>query len=197
MGTHIYVFLKMSVKNRLLLLKNLLYSMAVAKTGSITQAAAQNGIKAANLSRLMKEFEEALGCPLFHRKSTGVELTREGYLVMEEAKRLEDELEELEYYAISRASTANHVDLYLPSNLRLMDLEKFYKAYPGIQIDILTDVGSFDVGVFYEEPFLPKDFIVTQHQINQNSVGQMIWVAYRDKHVSAIAVYDFIVSRLV
>lgn len=186
----------MSVKNRLLLLKNLLYFTAIARTGSITRAAAQNGIKAANLSHMMKEFEQTLGCSLFHRKSTGVELTREGYLVLEEAKRLEDELEELEYYAVSRASTANHVDLYLPSNLRLMDLEKFYKAYPSIQIDILTDVGSFDVGVFYEEPFLPKDFIITKHQIKQNNVGQMIWVAYRDKHVAAVAVYDFIVSRL-
>ncbi len=187
----------MSVKNRLILLKNLLYFMAIARTGSISRAAMQNGIKAANLSRMMKEFENAIGCSLFYRKSTGIELTREGYLVLEEAKRLEDEVEELEYYAVLKNASGNHVSLYLPSNLCFMDLEKFYQTYPNIQIDIKKDVCSFDVGVFYEEPFLSKDFITTKHQIRQGNIEQIIWIAYRDKHVEATAVYGFIVSCLI
>ncbi len=185
----------MSVKNRVLLLKKMLFFMAVAKAGSISRAAAQNGIKPANLSQMMKDFEKMLGCRLFHRKSNGVELTREGYLVLEEAKRLEIELGEVEYYAIS-ASVPNRVNLSLPTNMQITDLDTFYKAYPGIQIDILRDVSACDVGVFYEEPLLPKGFVITSHQIQRNHMGQTIWVAYRASNESAVAVYDFVVSRL-
>lgn len=54
------------------------YFMEVARTGSITEAAARVHVAASAVSRQMVKLEESLGCTLFERQARGMALTEAG-----------------------------------------------------------------------------------------------------------------------
>jgi DNA-binding transcriptional LysR family regulator len=62
--------------------------LAVAETGSITQAADQLGLTQSALSRRIQQYEEQLGARLLVRNRNGIELTEEGRLVLVSGQRL-------------------------------------------------------------------------------------------------------------
>jgi len=66
--------------------------LAVARTGSISGAAAQLGVQHSTVSRRMRQFEEKLGARLIERKKSGYELTQAGENVKDAANRIEREV---------------------------------------------------------------------------------------------------------
>ena len=60
---------------------------AVARTGSITLAAAGLGVAPTSVGRMIRNFEASLGFALFHRKARGTVLTGEGRLLYETTRR--------------------------------------------------------------------------------------------------------------
>ncbi len=78
-------------------LVHLKYAVEVAKTGSITQAAENLYMGQPNLSKAIRELEAAVGIPIFKRTTKGVTLTPEGSEFIERAKKVLDQIDEMEH----------------------------------------------------------------------------------------------------
>ena len=69
-------------------LKALRYFIKVVEVGSISQAANELGLTQPGLSRLMRQFEEQTGWPLFERGPRSLSITREGEVVAREGRAI-------------------------------------------------------------------------------------------------------------
>jgi DNA-binding transcriptional LysR family regulator len=66
--------------------------LSVARSGQFLAAARKLGVNHATLSRRVSALEEALGCQLFLRSTTGCELTEDGTRFLASAERMETEM---------------------------------------------------------------------------------------------------------
>jgi len=113
----------------------------VAKYGSITQAAKYLLSNQPNLTRTIKNLENALGCTLFLRSNRGIKLTPEGEklyshlrIAFEHIVIGENEIigsKSLEHGTVSVAATEVALRCFL-----LPVLKKYRVAYPGIHLRI-------------------------------------------------------------
>ncbi|MGO3791362.1 MAG: LysR family transcriptional regulator, partial [Enterococcus gilvus] len=74
------------------------YFWAVAQEGNISRAARILNITQPTLSRQIKELEERIGAPLFHREKNKLSLTKDGYFLKDRAEEiltLDDKLEQV------------------------------------------------------------------------------------------------------
>ena len=136
--------------------------LAVAQTGSITQAAEQCHLALGAASTRMKELEQRLGVELLERHARGVRLTEAGQLVLDRARAIERELGrmqvELEDHLqgvtghIRVIANVSSLATVLPN-----DLTDFLQNHPGIRIDLseytsreiqrMLAEGQADIGV--------------------------------------------------
>src|SRR5690606_42104326 len=79
--------------------------LAVARHGTISQAAENIGLSQPALTRRLQQLEEHLGAPLVERSGRGVVLTELGRLAVQEGQALVERYERL------RTSIAEHVRL--------------------------------------------------------------------------------------
>jgi DNA-binding transcriptional LysR family regulator len=84
-------------------LRHLRYFVAVAEELHFTRAAERLGMKQPPLSLQIRRLEEELGTSLFHRLTRGVELTETGTLLLDEARRILDQVERIKAGVQSRA----------------------------------------------------------------------------------------------
>ncbi|NBT72988.1 MAG: LysR family transcriptional regulator [Betaproteobacteria bacterium] len=136
--------------------------LAVAQTGSITQAAEQCHLALGAASTRMKELEQRLGVELLERHARGVRLTEAGQLVLDRARAIERELGRLQVELedhqqgvtghIRVIANVSSIATVLPN-----DLTAFLQSHQGIRIDLseytsreiqrmLAD-GQADIGV--------------------------------------------------
>ncbi len=84
-------------------LRHIRYFVAVAEELHFTRAADRLGIKQPPLSLQIRQLEREIGTPLFHRLTRGVELTEAGALLLDDARRILDQVEQAKARALSRA----------------------------------------------------------------------------------------------
>jgi len=72
------------------------YMVEIDRTRSITQAAANLFLTQPSLSRILHELEGQLGYPIFERSNRGVRPTPDGVVFLRHARRILNELEEIE-----------------------------------------------------------------------------------------------------
>ncbi len=142
--------------------------LAVAQTGSITQAAQQCHLALGAASTRLRELEERLGTTLLVRQARGTVLTEAGERVVRRARVIERELAQLglELQDLKNGA-AGHVRVVanMSSIAAVLpaDLTDFLKAHPGVQIDLseqtsrdiqsLVADGQADIGILTSPSF--------------------------------------------
>lgn len=122
---------------------DLRYFLCVARTGSLSRAAAELGVSVSTVSRRIVELEANLGATLFSRSPTGYTLTLEGERVLKGAEMVEAGVFAVERSAYGladrpsgtvRLATSENIatDLVIPA------LARFREQYPLIRLEIVT-----------------------------------------------------------
>lgn len=77
-------------------IQHLRYAVEVAKTGSISRAAENLFMGQPHLSKAIRELEEDMNITIFRRTPKGVEPTEQGEQFIEYARRILEQIDELE-----------------------------------------------------------------------------------------------------
>ncbi|WP_205387725.1 LysR family transcriptional regulator [Pseudosulfitobacter sp. DSM 107133] len=123
--------------------------LAVARTGTLTGAAASLGAGVATVSRRIERLEAALGVPLFARAQTGYQLTDEGTALMPRAEALEAAMDGFQSAAQAGRGVQGHVRVATAENLAnpllIPSLGSLLAAHPGLTVEVSTDVASVNL----------------------------------------------------
>ena len=126
---------------------DLKHFLAVARTGSLTQAGLTLRISVATVSRRIGALERRLGTRLFDRKRTGYELTESGVAVRSKAEEIEQAVLSVEREVLGRDRKASgRVRITTGDDIAALvvapKLAEFSARHPAISIEI---VARFDV----------------------------------------------------
>jgi LysR family carnitine catabolism transcriptional activator len=115
--------------------------VSLAEQKSFTRAAAANHLSQPAFSALIRSLEEALGARLFERTTRSVELTAEGAVFVESARRLlrdaETALTDLRDHVARRRGRVSIAVLPSLAAGWLPDLlARFHREHPGIELDV-------------------------------------------------------------
>lgn len=130
---------------------DLKYFLAVARTGSLTQAASDLKVSQSTVSRRIAELETSIDTVLFQRHQTGYFVTDEGRELLSHAECAEDSIMALERRAAGlddkpagtvRLATSENLatDLIVPA------LPAFRERYPGICLEIIISTVTAELG---------------------------------------------------
>lgn len=116
--------------------------LAVARAGSLAEAARGLGVSYSTVSRRLAALEHGLGVRLFDRSGAAYALTREGSEMLESARRMEAEFEAVSRQVSGRdARLAGRVRIATTDALAtafMPELAAFTRRYPEIEIDLLS-----------------------------------------------------------
>lgn len=123
--------------------------LAVARHGTLSGAAAELNLGIATLSRRIERLEHALKLPLFVRQQSGYRLTEEGAGLIEKAEALEAAAAAFSSGVSSATQLSGRVRLATAENLAtaliLPALPQFYAQYPGITLELVTDITTVNL----------------------------------------------------
>ncbi len=123
--------------------------LAVARTGTLTGAAAVLGAGVATVSRRIERLEDALGVPLFARAQTGYQLTDDGTALLPRAEALEAAMDGFRCAADAGRGVRGHVRVATAENLAnpllIPSLGPLLAAHPGLTVEVSTDVASVNL----------------------------------------------------
>jgi DNA-binding transcriptional LysR family regulator len=121
------------------------YFVGVAKVGSIRKAAEQLHVAASAISRQIQLLEDEIGAPLIerHRGQKTIKLTASGELVLEYARLMDNELDELRAQvraidSLQRGSVRLGVSEGFTRAFLPAFLQRFRTQYPGITFQVTT-----------------------------------------------------------
>lgn len=161
----------MNVKTKFAILKNLLYLKEVVEAGSISAAANKNGIKASNLSKVIKECESFFQKVLFSRTAHGVSPTQDALDLVHIARQIELEINRSVQLISKNNST---VKLYIAEGLELKNLSGYHK-----NMLLVKQQNTADVIVSYQKPQNADKYIITETVLGRD-VAQHIWVCTKN-----------------
>ncbi|MCK0764799.1 LysR family transcriptional regulator [Chromohalobacter beijerinckii] len=123
--------------------------LAVARHGTLSGAASELNLGIATLSRRIERLEKALKLPLFVRQQSGYQLTEEGAGLVEKAEVLEAAAAAFTSGISKHAQMTGKVRLATAENLAneliLPALPMFRRQYPGITIELVTDIATVNL----------------------------------------------------
>jgi DNA-binding transcriptional LysR family regulator len=137
---------------------DLRHALAVGELGSVAAAARRLGVNATTVQRRLDALEDCLGARLFERSRTGWRPTEAGLTVLEQARHMADQADEIERRVLGR-------DRELTGALRLstafvvmehllpQPLADFAAAYPGIEVEVIENAVLIDLA--RREPHAP------------------------------------------
>lgn len=120
----------------------------VAETGSFTRAADRLGLPRASVSTAVQQLETRLGSRLLHRTTRRVGLTPDGEVMLERARALVADMEDMEQQFLpARGQVSGRLKVDVPSRIarRLIapSLPDFFALHPAIELEL----GSSDRAV--------------------------------------------------
>jgi DNA-binding transcriptional LysR family regulator len=129
---------------------DLRYALAVGQWGSVATAARRLGVNATTVQRRLDALESSLGARLFDRSRNGYQPTEAGVLVLEQARRMADQADEIERHVLGRdreltgplrLSTA----FVIMEHLLPQPLADFAAAFPGIEVEVVENAFLVDL----------------------------------------------------
>lgn len=121
---------------------DLSFFSAVARTGSITKAAAQLATVQSNVTQRIQRLEQKLGVPLFHRHGRGMTLTTAGAQLLPYACNIEQIMEEASRATLERSEPSGPLtigSMETTAALRLPDILVQYAGdFPSVDITLRT-----------------------------------------------------------
>ncbi len=177
----------MTLRNDINFIRQILFLKEINQTGSILQTALRNGMKASNLSHMMKEFENIVGFQLLLRSYHGVSLTPNALELLKTAAPL--------FEAVKRtqriASVTETVYFYLPANMNKDFLKDFRQKNPHIQV-MLSSQKICDVGFYIKPRVIKPPFASFSIQVHNLILKQRFYIVYRADKQGACLLADFI-----
>ncbi len=129
---------------------DLRYALAIGRLGSVAAAARQLGVNATTVQRRLDALERRLGARLFERARSGYQPTDAGLVVVEQARRMADQADEIERRVLGRdreltgplrvASAFVVMEYLLPQ-----PLAAFARDYPGIEVEVVENAFLADL----------------------------------------------------
>ncbi|WP_447529405.1 LysR substrate-binding domain-containing protein [Vreelandella sp. TE19] len=123
--------------------------LAVARNGTLSGAAAELHLGIATLSRRIERLEHALDVALFIRLQSGYRLTEEGVGLLEHAEAMEAAAAAFTSGAAQHTPITGKVRLATAENLAteliLPALPALYRQYPGITLELVTDITTVNL----------------------------------------------------
>jgi DNA-binding transcriptional LysR family regulator len=124
---------------------DLRYFLAVARAGSLADAARQLKTSPATVGRRVAALEAQLGARLFDRKQTGYTLTESGTAIHKKAEEVEEAVLSVERETLGRdLNVSGRVRLAtsdeLGANLVSPHFSEFRRRYPGILLEVVARV---------------------------------------------------------
>lgn len=164
---------------------DLRYFLAVARSGSLTQASSSLKVSQSTVSRRIAELETSLAMTLFQRHQTGYFLTDEGREVLRHAETVEDSILALERGAAGLDKTpAGTVRLATSENLAtdliIPALPAFRERYPGICLEIITSTVAAELGR-READIALRVVRPTRGNLTVKRVGHMTYSVYASR----------------
>ena len=146
----------MRIGDQLILLRKILSFAAIAKTGNVTAAALENGMKQSNLSGYVKELEEKVGAKLFEHGDRRMILTEVGKNLYEISCSIEKSVYKINSYKQQNNNVSGAVRLWTSDGLAAAYLSSclpgFYQLYPDVRIEILC---SIEAPSFTKSRYIP------------------------------------------
>ena len=177
----------MRIGDQLILLRKILSFAAIAKTGNVTAAALENGMKQSNLSGYVKELEEKVGAKLFEHGDRRMILTEVGKNLYEISCSIEKSVYKINSYKQQNNNVSGAVRLWTSDGLAAAYLSSclpgFYQLYPDVKIEILCSIEApsvlydADLAVVYEKPVHPDAVILFKHNLRFGLFASMDYLA--------------------
>ena len=120
---------------------HLKYMISIAENGSINKAAEELHVAQPNLSRVVREMEADLGIQFFHRSSKGMMLTPDGELFVNQARKILEQINELESMYKENRTGRQRFSISVPRASYISDA---FAAFSGT-------LGKEEVEIFYQE----------------------------------------------
>jgi len=129
---------------------DLRHALAIGRAGSLAGAARQLGVNATTVQRRLESLETRLGARLFDRSRSGYQPTEAGVLLLEQARRMADQADEIERRVLGRdreltgplrVATA----FVVMEHLLPQPLADFARAYPGIEVEVVENAILVDL----------------------------------------------------
>lgn len=114
---------------------HLKYAVEVARCGSINKAAEVLLMNQPNLSRAIRELEDSLGTKIFSRSAKGMELTADGEIFLQYAKKILSQVDEVETVFKKSHSARKHFSVSVPRATYISSAFAHFSAIIGSDCD--------------------------------------------------------------
>lgn len=181
----------MSIKQKISLIKTALYFNEVLREEKISAAAQKNGIKPANLSKIISEFEKAVNIPLIYRDNKGIRPTNCGLKISETINELEQAVCKLENFI--RLPSDITLTYYFSPGMTLKSLHDFEQQHPDWTLSSAVSPQEAHLSILTTPPDWDCDYTCLQ---TPGNISQKLWITCRMEHPEAVLFYDFIILQL-
>ena len=129
---------------------DLRFALAIGRQGSPGAAAAALGVNPTTVQRRLEALERHLGARLFERSRRGYAPTEAGAQVLEQARRMADQAEEIERQVLGRDRELGGVlrvatAFVVMEHLLPRPLAEFAQRYPGIEVEVVENAALVDL----------------------------------------------------
>lgn len=130
---------------------DIIYFLEVARTRNLTRAGQRLKVDHTTVSRRVRELERSLNTTLFKRSKSGFTLTEAGLRLLQFAEGMENQANAITAATIGteKAEAAGAVRIASMEGIGSMYLTRcmaeFHKAYPSIQVELITDTRLLDM----------------------------------------------------